>query len=52
MRRTTPQVIILSLVDFESLLRDETARTQIGNLIRELSPDYNLGTAVSLGNNE
>lgn len=43
-RRSSSQAILLSLVDFESLLgAHEGERQQIGNMIRELSPVYDLG---------
>lgn len=43
-RRSSSQAILLSLADFESLLiAHEGERTQIGNMIRELSPVYDLG---------
>lgn len=43
-RRSSSQAILLSLADFESLLiAHEGERQQIGNMIRELSPVYDLG---------
>ena len=46
-RRNTPQVILLSLSDLESLLTaNEIERKEMGNVIRELSPVYNLGETV------
>lgn len=47
-RRNTSQVIILGLADFERLLvANENERREIGNMIRELSPIYDLGEAVT-----
>ena len=46
-RRSVSQVIVLGLADFEQLLiADEVERRGIGNVIRELSPIYNLGNAI------
>lgn len=45
-RRGTPQAIILSLSDFEQLLASEHERGQVGNMIRELRPVYDLGETV------
>ncbi len=46
-RRNTSQVIVLGLADFEQLLTaNEGERREIGNVIRELSPVYNLGNAI------
>jgi len=46
-RRDTPQAILLSLSDLERLLTaNEIERKEIGNVIRELSPVYNLGETV------
>jgi prevent-host-death family protein len=47
-RRNASQVIVLGLADFEQLLAaDENKRREIGNMIRELSPIYDLGEAVT-----
>jgi len=47
-RRNAPQVIMLSLSDFDMLLAaSETERLEIGNVIRELGPIYNLGEIVN-----
>jgi len=47
-RRSMPQAILLSLPDLESLLAaSEGERKEIGNVIRELSPVYNLGETVA-----
>ena len=46
-RRNTPQAVLLSLSDLERLLTaNEIERKEIGNVIRELSPVYNLGETV------
>ena len=46
-RRNTPQVILLSLSDLQKLLTgNEIERREIGTVIRELSPVYNLGETV------
>jgi len=46
-RRGTPQVIVLSLPDFEYLLTDEQQLGKIGKVIRELAPEYNLGEEIT-----
>ena len=46
-RRGVPQVIILSLPDFEQVLSDEHQQNKIGKIIRELTPEYNLGETIS-----
>lgn len=45
-RRSNSQAIIMSLSDFDNLLEDAMARQELGNLVRELSPKYRLGTAL------
>jgi len=46
-RRNTPQAILLSLSDLERLLTaNEIERKEIGNVIRELSPVYDLGETI------
>ena len=46
-RRNAPQAILLGLSDLERLLTaNEIERKEIGAVIRELSPVYNLGEAV------
>ena len=46
-RRNTPQAVLLSLSDLERLLTaNEIERKEIRNVIRELSPVYNLGETV------
>ncbi len=47
-RRNTSQVILLSLSDFERLLvASDSERNEIGNVVRELSPVYDLGETVN-----
>ncbi len=48
-RRTSSQVVMLSLADFNKLLNDATAREAFSNLIRDLSPTYDLGEPISNG---
>jgi len=45
-RRNLPQVIILSLTDFEQLLANEQEQHKIINIIRDLTPVYELGEIV------
>jgi prevent-host-death family protein len=46
-RRSSSQVVMLSLADFESILRSsEAERRRLEMVIRELSPVYSLGEAV------
>jgi len=46
-RRNHSQAVLLSLADFERLLAStENERIQVGKLIRELSPVYDLGESV------
>lgn len=47
-RRNLSQAILLSLEDFDRLLAaGEGERTKMGNVIRELSPVYNLGKTLA-----
>lgn len=46
-RRTSPQVILLSVADFQALLSNQNEQNKLGKIIRELSPDYHLGETVS-----
>lgn len=47
-RRNASQVIVLSLADFEQLLvASDEERHEIGRVIRELSPVYNLGNTIN-----
>lgn len=46
-RRNTSQAILLSIVDFESLLSgDETERHKLEKVVRELSPSYTFGESI------
>jgi len=45
-RRNIPQVIILSLPDFEQLLANALERDKVGKVIRELRPEYSLGETI------
>jgi prevent-host-death family protein len=46
-RRNTSQAILLSLPDFEQLLAaSDGERREIGNVIRDLSPVYDLGNTI------
>jgi len=48
-RRNTSQAILLSLADFERLMAaNENERKEMGKVIRELSPVYDLGETVDL----
>ncbi len=47
-RRGTPKVIMLSLPDFEYLLGDSEQRIKIGKVIREISPEYDLGEPIGV----
>ena len=47
-RRSTPQAIILSISDFESiLLASEIERKKLEKVIRELSPVYSIGESIT-----
>jgi prevent-host-death family protein len=45
-RRSSPQVIILSLSDFEQILTDGSEQEQMTKMIRELTPVYDLGNTI------
>ncbi len=46
-RRSSSHAILLSLADFERLLAaQEDERRELGGMIRDLSPVYNLGDTV------
>lgn len=47
-RRGTPQAIILSFDDFAYLLTNERERQYMGDVLRELRPEYHLGQAIAL----
>lgn len=46
-RHDSPQVIMLSLKDFELLLVDQGEQKKMKNLLQELAPTYKLGEIVS-----
>jgi prevent-host-death family protein len=47
-RRNASQAVILSVADFESILSaDDTERKKLEKVLRELSPVYSLGEAVT-----
>lgn len=47
-RRNAAQAILLSMTDFESLLaEDDTERRRLATMVRELSPVYSIGDAVT-----
>jgi prevent-host-death family protein len=46
-RRNAPQVIILSLTDFEDLLSNQDEQHKIISLVRDLAPVYNLGETIT-----
>ncbi len=45
-RRNISQVVIMSLSDLSRLLSDASERKKMDNMIRELTPVYNLGETV------
>lgn len=45
-RRNLPQVIILSLSDFEQLLANHVEQDKMAKIIRELTPIYSLGETI------
>ncbi|HNT78371.1 MAG TPA: type II toxin-antitoxin system Phd/YefM family antitoxin [Anaerolineae bacterium] len=45
-RHDFPQVILLSLADFEQLLDNPGAQLEMATVLRELTPDYELGETV------
>ncbi len=47
-RRNAAQAILLSMTDFESLLaEDDAERRRLATMVRELSPVYSIGDAVT-----
>ena len=48
-RRNTAQVVIIGVEDLRSLLRDASDREQMGGLLREVSPEYELGEDLGPG---
>lgn len=47
-RRGVPQAIILSFDDFSHLLSDESEQRQIGAILKELRPEYNIGQLLNV----
>ncbi|MCE7987223.1 MAG: type II toxin-antitoxin system Phd/YefM family antitoxin [Caldilinea sp. CFX5] len=45
-RRDAPQVILLSVSDFQALLSNQSEQDKLGKIIRELRPEYHLGETV------
>jgi prevent-host-death family protein len=45
-RRNISQAIILSLSDFENLLRNQSEREKMQHIVQEFSPVYSLGESV------
>ncbi len=45
-RRNSPQAILLSLSDFEQLLTNQDELGKMVNMIREISPIYQLGEEI------
>lgn len=45
-RRNIPQVVIVSLADFEQLLTNQSERKKMVKIVRELTPDYSLGETI------
>ncbi len=45
-RRNSPQAIILSLADLEQLLTNHSEQNKMVNIVRELTPVYNLGEVI------
>ena len=45
-RRNVSQAILLSLSDFERLLKDASEREKVSEVIREISPAYDLGEPI------
>lgn len=45
-RRDAPQVILLSVADFQALLSNQSEQDKLGKIIRELRPEYQLGETV------
>ena len=46
-RRNLPQAIILSLTDLEQLLTNNDEQRKMANMVRDLTPVYSLGEAIS-----
>ena len=45
-RRGVPQAILLSVEDFANILDDESKRQQLGAILREVRPEYQLGRVL------
>ncbi|MCI0519536.1 MAG: type II toxin-antitoxin system Phd/YefM family antitoxin [Chloroflexi bacterium] len=45
-RRNLPQVIILSLSDFEQILTNLNEQNKMVSMVREIAPVYNLGEEI------
>ncbi len=45
-RRSSPQALLISLSDFQNLLSNQSEQVKVENLIREMSPAYELGEPV------
>ncbi len=45
-RRNSPQAIILSLADLEQLLTNHSEQNKMIDIVRELTPVYNLGEVI------
>ncbi|MBN1873392.1 MAG: type II toxin-antitoxin system Phd/YefM family antitoxin [Anaerolineae bacterium] len=45
-RHDLPQAILLSLADLEQLLGNQAAQLEMTTVLRELTPDYELGKTV------
>ena len=45
-RRNVSQAILLGLSDFEKLLKDAAEREKVCEVIREISPAYDLGETI------
>jgi prevent-host-death family protein len=48
-RRNVAQVVIIGLEDFQNLLRDASDREKMGGVLREVSPEYELGEDLGGG---
>jgi len=46
-RHNSPQAIVLSLNDFENLLKDQVEQIKMVKLVRDLAPVYHLGEPVA-----
>lgn len=46
-RRGIPKAVMISFDDFERLLANESERSEMSLLLREVKPEYQLGQALS-----